>query len=81
VIRDRPFWAALAAVLALAVLAMLVIALVFAVLLRNPRPPVAAATDLLAVRFADQETGWVGGARVIYATADARVVARRLDRG
>jgi photosystem II stability/assembly factor-like uncharacterized protein len=71
VIRDRRFWAVLAAVVALAVIATLALALVFAVRPRSARPPVAAATDLLAVRFADEGTGWVGGTGVIYATADA----------
>ncbi len=71
VIRDRRLWALFAAVLALAVLATLVLALILAVLSRSPRPPVAGAADLLAVRFADQATGWVGGTGVIYATADA----------
>lgn len=66
-IRDRRVWAVSAGVLALAVL----LAVVFAVLSRSPRPPVAAAADLLAVRFADQRAGWVGGTGVIYATSDA----------
>ena len=67
-IRDRRFWAVSAAILA--VLAV-VGALVLAVLPRSTRPPVAAAADLLAVRFVDETTGWVGGTRIIYATTDA----------
>ena len=67
-IHDRRFWAVFAAVVTLAVL---VLALVFAGPPRSLRPPVARAADLLAVRFADQATGWVGGTGVIYATADA----------